>query len=536
MPAATLLLVMIFMISVYSPVDVYVANKNEFWFDLPLLLPVLLKYSIYVYFIGLIILAGIYLINKYVFDTLVKAIFIIFIYLYIQGTLFLQHLPPLDGTFIDWEDYKKDIWISYILLFLCLALGIYIFHKYDIYAKQIILYISAAVFMMQFVALITVIIENHGFEKKEMCVVTDTNEYVISTEQNYIIVMLDAVDGATFNYLVNDSGHNQKVFEDFTFYNNMMGAYPFTDRAVPFVFSGKWYENTEPYEAWYKSSFEESRLINMMKKNGYSLGLYETALPTLISYNPINQEEVSFITSEYMLFFKEVKFSLFRCAPYSAKKFFMDDISNFIELQGNNQNIKPLEFWSSNIQMYNTLSESGLIKAKEKMFKFIHLDGAHVPFNFNKDLQRIDEADGTYEQEIEGCITLLDKLIRELKDNSAYDNSVIVIMSDHGYIWDPEFDYGRQNPLFMVKGRNEHHEFRVSEAPVSFDDLQIAFERLENGNLSDEIFDWKEGDQRDRRFLFFKYLEEDHMVEYIQKGDAWNPETMSETGRVYDLQ
>lgn len=105
-------------------------------------------------------------------------------------------------------------------------------------------------------------------------------------------------------------------------------------------------------------------------------------------------------------------------------------------------------------------------------------------------------------------------------------------MSDHGYNWS-EVD-GRQNPFLMIKGIGETHPMQISEAPISFTDMQTAFDRLLDGKKSDQIFDWKEGDERERRYLRHVYGEEWHLEEYMQKGKAADTASMYPTGRVFD--
>ena len=58
---------------------------------------------------------------------------------------------------------------------------------------------------------------------------------------------------------------------------------------------------------------------------------------------------------------------------------------------------------------------------------------------------------------------------------------------------------------------------QISEAPVSYVDLWDAYMRLMDGKQSDAIFDWKEGDTRERRYLRYSFSETDHLVEYIPK-------------------
>ena len=112
-------------------------------------------------------------------------------------------------------------------------------------------------------------------------------------------------------------------------------------------------------------------------------------------------------------------------------------------------------------------------------------------------------------------------------------------MSDHGYNGSlgqsGEATWMRQCALLLIKGRNEHHDtMQISQAPISFEDLQEAYTRLLDGKQSTAAFDWKEGDVRERRFLKYSFLDEDHMQEYVQTGYAFDRNTMKATGREYN--
>ena len=144
---------------------------------------------------------------------------------------------------------------------------------------------------------------------------------------------------------------------------------------------------------------------------------------------------------------------------------------------------------------------------------------------------------GTYRQNTEAALTLAAMYIDELKKSGTFDNTALIIMADHGYNGDytHEDQFMRQAALFMAKGRGENHDtMQVSQAPVSYEDLPQAYERLMDGEQSDAIFDWKEGDGRNRRFLYYSFGNEYYMVEYLQTGHAQDMSTMVPTGKVFD--
>lgn len=173
---------------------------------------------------------------------------------------------------------------------------------------------------------------------------------------------------------------------------------------------------------------------------------------------------------------------------------------------------------------------SSLEKTDDKCFRFIHLVGAHSPWHQDAQMNEIEN--GTYEQSIEASMTIVATYLQKLKDSGVYDNTAIMILSDHGYnIEDDDSSEKRQHPILFVKGVGEHYdELQVSSAPISQSDYLEAYSRLLDGRQGDAIFDYKEGDARKRRFLFYDYDEPTHFYEYMQTGYAGNEDTMYFTG------
>lgn len=221
----------------------------------------------------------------------------------------------------------------------------------------------------------------------------------------------------------------------------------------------------------------------------------------------------------------------FKYAPFDLKKACVVYSSEFRLIKDETGENQDPSFSSSNRSFYENLQNEKITYTDQKCFRFFHIEGAHVPFRYDKDVNVIEN--GTYEQNIEASIKIADTYLKKLKRADAYDQSVIIVMSDHGYEWKEGYPYGRQNPLLMIKGIDENHEMQISNAPISYDDLQSAYEKLLKGTAGSSVFEWKEKDQRERRYLWFRYLEEDHMIEYLQTGKASDPDTMRPTGREF---
>ena len=107
-------------------------------------------------------------------------------------------------------------------------------------------------------------------------------------------------------------------------------------------------------------------------------------------------------------------------------------------------------------------------------------------------------------------------------------------MSDHGYKWGDALHH--QNPILLVKGINEMHDFRISNEPISYTDLQGAYQNLLLGSTENEVFDVGEGKIRERRYLFYDNdITDEIMYEYVQSGEAKDWNTFVPTGKEYHL-
>ena len=197
-------------------------------------------------------------------------------------------------------------------------------------------------------------------------------------------------------------------------------------------------------------------------------------------------------------------------------------------------------FSAIDYQFKARVDETGITtESSNPKFKFIHLDGAHVPFIYDKDMNIIDEHDGTYDQSVQAVMLGAMDYVEQLRRSGAYDNTALIIMADHGYNGSlgesGEEAWMRQCPLLMIKGINESHDtMQISQAPISFVDLQEAYVRLLDRVKSDAVLDWKEGDTRERRFIKYSFLDENHMTEYMQTGYAFDRDTMIPTGNEYN--
>lgn len=534
-----------FLLFLYAPVDLYCSNIDEFWFDFD----VLLRMAVMMFGISLVTLTLLYLlaawIHPYLYRIGLAVGLAVLLITYVQGNFLVGNLPVLDGTSISWEDYSALQTESVILCIVVLAIVVLLFLllKKQLFGKAC-MYISACLSLMLLVTAITEVFGSDALEPKLKLQISTKNEFVMSGEQNFVIFILDAADSREFSYLLEQNPEYRDIFADFTYYENTVGAYSCTRYAVPYILSGKWYECDTSFEEYMEDLYNTSPLIKELENRNYRIGLYE---PDLHAQNNDvlrfdNIFEAEFKVKSYLgMARQELKLVAYRYAPYWLKKYCVLKQAAFDEQLEAGEGSGEITASMENRVFLDHLNAGGItVDDTENSFKFIHLEGAHSPYVYDAEVNIIDESQGTYAQNMEASVTLAERYLSALKESGTYDNTAIIVMSDHGFNRDIDNADMGDNPfmrpcgLLLIKGVGETHDtMQISEAPVSYEDLQEAYRRLLDGAWSDAVFDCREGDHRDRRYLWYAVTDEDYLVEYQQTGYASDLSTMIPTGREF---
>ena len=532
-----------FMLFIIEPINLYSSNLNDFWFDLNILLKPIILMFVGVFLIIVIISNIIYFINKKVFKYVNIVLFIVFLCTYIQGNFLAGNLPLLDGEVIDWSKYLVDNIIS-IVLWLFVIIGTILLCKkikIDNYLKYSG-YITLAIFAMLSVSLISVFLTTDVLKYKEKGFISTTtfkNLDKYSSNSNFIVLLLDAVDSRHFAKSIKDNSEFKDTLKDFTYYPDTMSMHPFTKESIPLILTNEIYKNQEDEIQFITNAMKKSPLFNNLYEKNYEVNVYENELlfydndASKIA-NVVNEKKYGTQLDKKKFITYELQYISFRYLPYFLKQY-----SNVEKVDFNNTKTEKQEVdrYSDDDHVFLDYINNHEIKTdSNNNFKFIHLIGAHVPFKFKKDLKIVDSA--TYADEVDGCLHITDIYLNKLKQYGVYDNSVIMIMADHGYNYNKDnvaLLEGRQNPILYIKGINEKHdEMLTSDKSISFTDLNDAYNDLLNQKNSSELFSNITNDRK-RNYIMYEYEDPNHMYEYENDGKAWETDKMHKTGREYNL-
>ena len=523
-----------FMLFLYAPLELFFYNQQDFWFDVYTLLPLLLVLFAVSFLLSTAVMAIFFFVCEKLYYIVLPLVSIAFLSTYIQGNFLVSYLPPMDGSKINWDEYSDGknqtiiLWVA-VTVIICVAYALARRKKF-VKAVQVV---SVCMTLMLTVTLASIMISTKGYEKKLDTCITTKDEYTFSTDKNFIILLLDSVDSATFSKIMEENPEYNEIFEDFTYYANTLGKYPCTSTAVPHILSGKTFLNTQDFNEYNLSVYQDGEFFASLEQKGYKLGMYSAETPCLNESifrfdNILNQKSK---VNSYLEYAEQViKLVGFRYAPHELKKVCTVWPDAFAKLR-ESQDEYP-SFTMSNREFYDRISTSEVSMTEQNCFKFLHIQGAHAPFFFDKDVNYVYDAD--YDSCTEACLTIAKAYLEKLKESDVYDNSVIIVMADHGLDGSDTGIYtGRQNPILFVKGVNESHDMVISQAPISYDDLQEAFARLLDGKDSSEIFDYKEGDYRERTYLYYNMDRAEYMYEYVTVDHASKDESLIATGKEY---
>lgn len=526
-----------FMFCIFAPLDAFFANRDEFWFSLPQLLPALA-----IAFLGCAALFSVLLLllhrgraASWVYGSWLYA----YLFFYIQGNFVPRDYGVLNGAEINWADYGTYGVMSVALAVVCILLWIVSTVKLRDRIYRVGRYLCVFILLIQAVTIGTVWIRDGIAGKNrpgEKSVVTNKDMLNLSGDNNVLVFILDTFDAQDMlDLLQGGRGEEYRELfgEGFTFYPDTLGAYPTTKAAVPQILTGIPYYNEKPYADYIRDAYRESPVLKALRDRGYSVGLYtEDRLLNEDSDLYINVGAGAYYVKDYpRLALKMYQLAAFNYMPHQLKRFFCLDTGEFEELKETS-----LEggAYSYEVQPnYAVLLTKGIsVTESGNCFRLYHTAGVHPQYTFGKDL--VTEAGKTYDvlDEAEGNCTYLKAFFDELRKEGIYESSTIVIMADHGH-----YEYS-QNPLFMIKNAGENDGFVISEEKMSFACLpDILVSLIEGQEVTEEYI--RRYAQRERNFLYYTWDDSweraylPRMQEIRADGYAGDVSSLRVTGREY---
>jgi hypothetical protein len=469
-----------------------------------------ISYKIFFSYINLFILINIIalifflLINflTYKFNKKLNKFFLHLITFIFLWVFFVGIFIPVVGVHDSFLNLNYNIRLRYILLFKVVFVTFLVFYFEKSKYKKIFYKFISIYILMNFLYLFSYVII---FNKVQ----NYSKKIQFFGKNNLIVLSLDGISDLKMNKKIQSDEAFKNILKDFKFYKNVTASWPSTTNSL----------NAELNE---KIFFSEQKLVDRLRnlRNKNSI-LNDKNFNTIVygSYMRfVNNDDRIVFQSKYKnygksfeanIFFQRVVIgSLGRWGtPYlvnlSQKKIvylsIFKNLMNLISFEFSNQH-NPFNhnFYTENmLTMYEfdeIFDDTKYDKNLDNIIRMYHFNFSHYPVRLDENCNEVKELKiELYLQEeiaIECISKKIIKFLNVLKKEGIYNDSFVVIKSDHGkpngyYKEYPysltinnseHWGYGRYKPFILIKDKNRiKNEIEISSKHVFISDLANTY-------------------------------------------------------------
>ena len=518
-------------ICVFAPLALYAGNSGEFagsYYDF--LREIMLYAAIFVTAFGLL---GSLLVGP-LFRRYIAVVAALGLLVWLQGNILVWDYGVLDGRDINWF---ADAWRGVLdLAIWCIVLFV-AFIDYERFGRVLVLGAVAA-FGIQCVAAATTLVSDASTLQAQLHIDSDTiaGEAItrFSRQQNVVHIVMDGFQSDLFSEIIDDPANAdlKQQLQGFTLFRDNLGAYPYTQMSVPALLSSRLYRNEMPVDDFISDVFKGDTILNaafdvgfeidiaapIALKNIYSRGKHSHAYGITASDHVTGEDYIRNDAAKLM------DLSLFRVVPHFAKALVYRKHLWVFQARMRSEAYLQMQYFSD-LMFLSRLAEHMTVDRDAPVYKMIHVMLSHRPTVGNEHC----EYDGIHKttkanvimQARCGLIRVID-VLRRMRDLGIYEQSLIVLMADHG-AWVPvdalmneqdnragvkTMGVAMATPVLAIKPPGVMGYMRVSGAPTSILDVPATIGDLLSLKAQFDgrsVFSISNEAPRLRRHLFYRY-------------------------------
>ena len=347
---------------------------------------------------------------------------------------------------------------------------------------------------------------------------------VHSGRRNVMLLILDSVGTEVSLDMLAECPEFKEAFSGFVAYTNNIGVHDFTEPSVPAIMTGKLFDRGVEEDAsfsdyGFSALGEESFLYDY-----HAAGIPVSFIPGsfMFGYSSRKGEakmrrETEFSGSVFnfrpdttppLSLFETVRF---RLTPFAAKMRVL--LMTFVGTRSHS-GVKDES------ALYPMLAAAPMDGALNNNLEVFHTDGAHSPFNVDREGNQTSVVRKDYSGHLDRAIWAfknLARLFQVYKEKGIYDKSFIVVTADHGWmaknpLSDPDALYFRAPTLLWVKPIGCTGPLAFSNEPTWHLNLKkLMLAAMENDLSIEEVFQALQSDDRVFRQLFRHGFKEWHV-------------------------
>tara|TARA_B100000676_G_scaffold256699_1_gene264171 strand:+ start:3609 stop:5408 length:1800 start_codon:yes stop_codon:yes gene_type:complete len=455
--------------------------------------------------------------------------------LWLQANIMNWHYGSLDGKLIDWSAHLSNGYVDtgvWLVLIGCALLA----------PQRMLLRLAQfaiAVWLLQVVVLSFTYLNLDNTSRAEKVALNTQAAATFSRHGNVLHIVADGFQSDIFGYLLKEKeGEFRETLSGFTFFSDHLTSYPYTQMTLPAILSGENYRNHKPITEFNRETLGGKNILQHARKNGYDVQLvvpdgglsaaYANVAdaPTFTVTTRLHLPQRTFNTVEGI---QLIDLSLFRSVPHFAKPYIYNRQSWLLSQSMDDANAQRFYFFSHK-RAVELMSEGLKVDDGNPRYKYVHLLLSHAPFVANFDCEYRGAPVGAVLEAVmdQSRCTLetFTELFDAMKAAGVYDNTTIVLMSDHGawippqppftlphplddrLIINPKY-FGLARALLAVKPPGASGPLNVSHAPSAIEDTPntvaslLGMPQIFGSGVS--VFDLSESQARTRHFYLYEY-------------------------------
>lgn len=522
-------------VMLFAPFALYVGNPDEFSASLPAMLA---AYSLPAALLIVTLGAIAWLMPARGFARYLAFLAALAILMWIQGTFLVWDYGALDGAPIPWLEtgwrgaIDTSLWLAVLLI------ALYSYRRFG----RMLVHVATATFVIQLIAVSTSLMSGSVVSSNVTESSYDPDQYQamfgFSPEKNIFHVVMDGFQSDIFADIINDPPNARlaNALTGFTVFDQNTGTFPYTQMTAPLIVSGKTYLNDVPVDKFTEATMHGNTVLNSAVAAGFEVDIAaQVSLRKIYaagqftnSYDiPSNRHtsKLDYVVSDAV---RMLDLSLFRLAPHFVKAYIYQDELWFVQSWFQDARYLALRYFSE-LSFLEDLA-SGLRADRDKpVYKLFHLMLSHRPTVGNEQCE-FDGIRPTWRINVTlqarcGLSRVVD-VLEAMKKIGVYDNTLIVLMADHG-AWVAGKGYvveagvkadtrggpkaaiaGMAVPVLAIKPRKAVGSLQVSSAPTSIADVAAtiaSLARLDAVVAGRNVFEISADESRSRTFFSYAY-------------------------------
>ena len=523
-------------LSLFGPHAIHSGNEAEFAAPFWVIArPLLLTATV----IGLSLIAIGIVLPSVLFRPYVALLFGFGLVLWIQANFLVADYAAFNGAAIDWtrenwrNPYELTLWILVPLLSLLGAR----------YLFPIAPFASGVLVALQTGSLIVVAVQADARTTSEWSGPAESM-FDLSSSRNAIHLVLDGFQSEFFHELLEEDRQTfDRSWAGAVFFADHTGAFPSTMVSIPAMLTGTVYRNERDLQKYVRDHFESGSLFKSLRAGGFRVDSI-----TEMQYDHRSATRFYRMPRPYVSYREYVRFaawqladlSLFRHAPHLLRPAIFNGDEWRLQTW-----LGPGDTRSRRLHPVNGAAVLGefaqrlKVATDEPVYKYIHVGIPHLPIAVGADCQFtgiLQASRARYKAQARCALTRVTALMDRLKEAGVYDNTLVVISSDHGLGFTPrKFANNRQIPpgqlstvaaramaLLVVKPAGSQGPVRISYAPTAITDIPATVLdalRVAHSLPGEPALKLAENTARTRTFGMYNWEHENWSQEYFEAID-----------------